>query len=319
MSVWQTTAPMWLWQHSCEDESRKLTDGISDLFVFHCDFFCRTKMLMMIYRVRSFLRSPPSRMNTAWCEGARGPRSSWLESKVCERGATPAPSPVPAVMSALPRWLDTHTGKKHCQAWQVCEGAACTVTIPPLNPPPPFEMPPPFSPTVLSPSHHPVPFPLEQTAICALRKTPPFVVFFAGSLIHFFSVFWLAGCCWRGSQTVSCQRPPNKPALVHRPPPSDKISSKAAIWEDLCWFILNFRTDYSVCGGLKTVITRPYTFCNWGHFNWIELYWIFGSLGATQEPLQEPWGSPKPHLESHCSSRIESKRRTERERERVAT
>lgn len=319
MSVWQTTAPMWLWQHSCEDESRKLTDGISDLFVFHCDFFCRTKMLMMIYRVRSFLRSPPSRMNTAWCK--RSTRSSVLltgEQGVWERCDTRAQPRPRGDVSVTTVTRHTHRQETLPSLTGVWGGCLYCYHTPPESSTPLRN-----ATTLLS--HRPQPFSspraISLRADCHLcsEKDSPICCFFAGSLIHFFSVFWLAGCCWRGSQTVSCQRPPNKPALVHRPPPSDKISSKAAIWEDLCWFILNFRTDYSVCGGLKTVITRPYTFCNWGHFNWIELYWIFGSLGATQEPLQEPWGSPKPHLESHCSSRIESKRRTERERERVAT
>lgn len=125
-----------------------------------------------------------------------------------EQGVWDPPSPSLSVMSPLPQQLSTQA-RKRCQAQQVCEGAACTVTIPP---PPPrslvFQMPPPFSPTVLSPSHHPVPFPSELNAICALRNTLHLFCF----LMDLSStLLCVTGCCRRGSQTLSCQRPPNKP------------------------------------------------------------------------------------------------------------
>lgn len=143
MSVWQTTAPMWLWQHSCEDESRKLTDGISDLFVFRCDFFCRTKMLMMIYRVRSFLRSPPSRMNTAWCK--RSTRSSVLltgEQGVWERCDTRA--------QPRPRGdVSVTTVTRHTRARNIAKPDRCVRGLLVLLPYPPWILHPP------SKCHHP--------------------------------------------------------------------------------------------------------------------------------------------------------------------
>lgn len=125
------------------------------------------------------------------------------------------PQPVPTVMSPLPRILDTK-GQKRCQAQHGSKGLLIPLKYPP-NSPTFFVMPPPFSPTVLHPSHHPMPFPSELNAICALRNTPPFV--FPGSLIHSSSPSTdLQDAATGVLKFFHVRDPPNKPTLVHESP-----------------------------------------------------------------------------------------------------
>lgn len=79
--------------------------------------------------------------------------------------------PIPMLMSLLPRRL--HTTPTGGGVW-----ATRSVTIP-LIPHVPFPNATTLSPTVLSPSYHPVPSPSELTAICALRNTPHLFSFFS--------------------------------------------------------------------------------------------------------------------------------------------
>lgn len=93
------------------------------------------------------------------------------EQGVRARCETP-PGPTPT--SPSPRRLSA-------QAGSVAKPSRCVrgllVLLPYPSDAPLFKMPPPSSPTVLSPSHHPVPFPSELTAICALRNTPRLFIF----------------------------------------------------------------------------------------------------------------------------------------------
>lgn len=91
----------------------------------------------------------------------------------------------------------------------------------------------------------------------------------------------------------------------------------------LIWYWI-LRTDYTVRARLKTVITHSYTFCNWGHFNWIELNWIFCFIGGLRGTTLGTLGIPKAHLEKataaayterETNSERESKSARERERE----
>ena len=221
------------------------------LWLFFVVFFVeqeKVAFLFLLDFVRFFLSpsllsfSPMRCRNAVGC-GARL-SASWLKRTRCVRSARPAP-PVPAVMSLLPRWLDTQA-RSVAKPGRCVRGLLVLLPYPPDSPHPPthqppsiFEMPPPFSPTVLSLSHHPVPFPSELTAICALRNTP-----------HLFlpSTFLLCILTRRMLprgvlQLFHVTDPPNKPTLVHIPPPFpllfDKISSEGRggnTWEDLCWF-----------------------------------------------------------------------------------
>ena len=86
----------------------------------------------------------------------------------------------------------------------------------------------------------------------------------------------------------------------------------------LIWYWI-LRTDYTVRARLKTVITHSYTFCNWGHFNWIELNWIFFLLhrGPPRNHFRNPGDPKSPLRKSQCSCvyRARDKQRA-REQER---
>lgn len=241
--------------------------------------------------------------------GARGCRCSDWRGR-CARGVRPACPRGDVTVTTVTR----HTGRERRQARQVCEVAACSGPLTPLLL---------WNATTLL-THRPQPFSspraISLRADCHLcsEKYSPFVFFsLALSPPLFFSMFSLARCCRGGSWLLSCQRPPNKPKLVHRHPPPRLLirfhprQPYGRIFVDL---VLDFRTDYTVCAGLKTVITHSYTFYNWGHFNWIQLYWIFCFIGGLPGTTSGALGIPKPHLESQCS--CVDKRRA---RERVAT
>lgn len=184
-------------------------------------FFCSCLTLFDFFSLSlsSFLPRDGGTLSDA----ARGCRSpGWSEQGV--RGARDRPHPSPlwchcyhGDSTPRPEALPSPAG-----VWGGC--LRCYHTLPTPTPPSIFEMPPPFSPTVLSLSHHPVPFPSELTAICALRNTP-----------HLFlpSTFLLCILTCRMLprgvlQLFHVADPPNKPTLVHRPPPIlfDKISSE---------------------------------------------------------------------------------------------
>lgn len=161
------------------------------------------------------------------------------------------------MMSPLPRWLGTQGPASVAKTRHVREGGCLyryhtPRRLPPL-PSPSLKCHHPSSPTVLSPS--------ELTAICALRNTPHLFCFFPPLDVS--STLLIPTRATGGFlQLFHVRDPPNKPTLVHHRPPVNKISSEAAIWEDLCWFSIEFQNWL----GLKTVITHSYTFCNWGSF-----------------------------------------------------
>lgn len=123
-------------------------------------------------------------------------------SKVCEERET---GPTRPRCDVTVTTVTRHPGQKRCQARQVCEGAACAVTIPSRLPHPPPSL----------KCHHPS-LPPSSASLITLCHFPqswlPSVLWeilpicFSHPL--FFSVFWLAGCCRGGFSNSFMSRTP---------------------------------------------------------------------------------------------------------------